>query len=137
MQFGELIPQPLPTLQVSRWRNWPGGFNIYGFLHFSIDWTAEFEFFRFVIDPSKRTVHRQFSRCLAPFIHQVTAIQSAPWLLRPGDHRRYRFNPPSTWPLSPKGWTPTPGWRPDPSWPPPEPDWNYWVLPDTDGQEPR
>jgi hypothetical protein len=32
MQFGELIPQPLPTLQVSRWRNWPGGFNIYGFL---------------------------------------------------------------------------------------------------------
>ena len=28
VQFGPLIPQPLPTLQVSRWREWPDGFNI-------------------------------------------------------------------------------------------------------------
>ncbi|SDS35838.1 hypothetical protein SAMN04488570_1704 [Nocardioides scoriae] len=45
-----------------------------------------------------------------------------------------RFNPPSTWPVPPEGWSPPAGWQPDPSWGPAPPGWPLWV---DDEQTPR
>lgn len=41
-----------------------------------------------------------------------------------------RFNPPTSWPDVPAGWTPPAGWMPDPSWPPAPAAWPYWLSDD-------
>ena len=41
-----------------------------------------------------------------------------------------RFNPPTSWPDVPDGWTPPAGWMPDPSWPQPPAAWPYWLSDD-------
>lgn len=41
-----------------------------------------------------------------------------------------RFNPPTSWPGIPDGWTPPAGWSPDPSWPQPPAAWPYWLSDD-------
>lgn len=41
-----------------------------------------------------------------------------------------RFNPPTSWPDVPAGWTPPAGWRPDPRWPPAPAAWPFWLSDD-------
>lgn len=41
-----------------------------------------------------------------------------------------RFNPPTSWPATPAGWTPPEGWNPDPEWPPAPHGWPFWLADD-------
>ena len=41
-----------------------------------------------------------------------------------------RFNPPTSWPDVPAGWTPPAGWQPDPAWPKPPAAWPFWLSDD-------
>jgi hypothetical protein len=41
-----------------------------------------------------------------------------------------RFNPPTSWPDLPAGFTPPEGWTPDPSWPKPPAAWPFWLADD-------
>ena len=151
-QADPLLPQPLPSHPyVSRWQHRPPpiqrqrqeepspeGFNLLGYLHFAPNWSPQFEFFKFsslALSYSLKATHREFSRCLAPFISRL--MVTAP----PGGSRGnerigvYRFNPPPNWPPPPTGWSPPPGWRPDPSWPPPPEGWNFWKDRDVDAED--
>jgi hypothetical protein len=58
----------------------PRGFRLMGCLHFAPDWSPGLEVFRFKHDqPSKKAVHREFSRCLLPF---VSALSSQPLTIK-------------------------------------------------------
>ena len=41
-----------------------------------------------------------------------------------------RFNPPTSWPDVPAGWSPPAGWTPDPAWPRPPAAWPFWLADD-------
>lgn len=40
--------------------------------------------------------------------------------------RRYRFEPPPSWPPVPEGWRPGPGWAPPPTFPKAPEGWRFW-----------
>jgi hypothetical protein len=128
------LPRPLPPFPPPPALNWLDRqrhveYQLLGFLVFSPDGDGHLVQLEFKYEaPSKKTLKREYARCLAPFIDRL--LTAAPRTkASPGiaHYPRWRFRAPPTWPQPPPGWAPPPGWRPDPSWPPPPTAWTFWT----------